>query len=117
MAQEHDYKDEHIEECFCKCKWFKKFLLKFISVYLGVLLALCTFFAIHKPKMPPCMHHKAIYKYNDKNVSQEEFNNMRKNAEKMHKEYFKEFDRIQQEQMREIDKIRKSIESEFDKRD
>lgn len=115
MTHEEEYeKNEHKHEC--TCKWFKKFLLKFISVYLGVLFALCTFYAIHKPKMP-CMHHKMIYKFNDKDISKEEFDAKYKEMDKIQKEYLKEFDKIRKEQIREMDKFRSYIDKEFERKD
>ncbi len=116
MTHEHEYETHEHEHKSC-CKWFKKFLLQFLSTYLGVLLALCTFFAFHKPKMPPHMHHKMIYQYNDKNVSKEEFDAKNKDMEKIQKEYFKEFDKMRKEQAREMDKVRNYIDKEFERKD
>ncbi len=115
MTHEEYEKNEHKDESMCK--WFKKFLLKFISVYLGVLLALCTFFAIHKPKMPLYGHHKMIYKFNDKDISKEEFDAKYKEMDKIQKEYLKEFDKVRKEQIREMDKFRSFIDKEFERKD
>ena len=42
------------KECFCKNKWFRKFLVTAIGTFVGVYGALSLFAAIHKPPMPPC---------------------------------------------------------------
>ena len=47
------------KECFCQSKWFKKFLVKALAVFVGTYCALSLFAALHKPPMPPCpfAHH------------------------------------------------------------
>ena len=50
-------------ECFLKSKWFKKFILKALAVFVGTYSALCLFAAMHKPPMPPCpFHHRMMHK-------------------------------------------------------
>ena len=41
-------------ECFCKSKWFRKFLTTALGSFVGVFCALSLFAALHKPPMPPC---------------------------------------------------------------
>ena len=41
-------------ECFCKSKWFRKFLVTALGSFVGVFCALSLFAALHKPPMPPC---------------------------------------------------------------
>lgn len=117
MTHEHDFENEkEHSECFCKSKWFKKFLLMFLSIYLGILCALCTFCAFHKPKMPPFAHHK-VYQFYDKDFDFNEAEAMRKEMDRAHREYSKEFDKIRKEQDRQIDKMRKDINREFERKD
>ena len=42
------------EECFCKSKWFKKFITISLGTFVGVFCGLSLFAALHKPPMPPC---------------------------------------------------------------
>ena len=41
------------EECFCKSKGFRKFLVVAGGSFVGVFCALSLFAALHKPPMPP----------------------------------------------------------------
>ena len=41
-------------ECFCKSKWFRKFLAISLGTFVGVFSALSLFAVLHKPPMPPC---------------------------------------------------------------
>ena len=41
-------------ECFCQSKWFRKFLVKALAVFVGTYCALSLFAALHKPPVPPC---------------------------------------------------------------
>ena len=41
-------------ECFCKSKWFRKFMVTTLGSFVGVFCALSLFAALHKPPMPPC---------------------------------------------------------------
>ncbi len=45
---------ENKNECFCKSKWFRKFLLTALGSFVGVFFALCLFAALHKPPMMHC---------------------------------------------------------------
>lgn len=42
------------QECFCKSKDFKKFLIVAGGTFVGGFCALSLFAALHKPPMPPC---------------------------------------------------------------
>ena len=42
------------QECFCRSKSFKKFLITALGTFVGVFCALSLFSALHKPTMPPC---------------------------------------------------------------
>lgn len=41
-------------ECFCKSKGFRKFLITALGTFVGAFCALSLFAALHKPPMPPC---------------------------------------------------------------
>ena len=58
-----------------------------------------------------------IYKFNDKDISKEEFDAKYKEMDKIQKEYLKEFDKIRKEQIREMDKFRSYIDKEFERKD
>lgn len=47
-------------ECFCQSKWFKKFLVKALAVFVGTYCALSLFAALHKPPMPCCPFAKGL---------------------------------------------------------
>ena len=47
-------------ECLCQSKWFKKFLVKALAVFVGTYCALSLFAALHKPPMPPCPYGKMM---------------------------------------------------------
>lgn len=46
------------EECFCKSKGFRSFLVVSLGTFTGVFCAISLFAALHKPPMPmvPLMH-------------------------------------------------------------
>ena len=66
------------KECFCQSKWFKKFLVKALAVFVGTYCALSLFAALHRPPMPPCPYGKMM---------------MRPPIQKMH--HMKKFDKPQ----------------------
>ncbi len=67
MTEEKNYEEKSCN-CFCKSKWFKKFLIVTFGTFIGAFLALCLFSAINKPPMPPippmhpAMHHPGMHK-------------------------------------------------------
>ena len=64
MSNENQNVELHEEKCNCIChsKGFRKFLVVAMGSFVGVLLALSLFAALHKPPMPipmpcPCGYH------------------------------------------------------------
>lgn len=56
---------EKKEECFCKSKYFKKFLTVATGSFVGVYCAICLFVALHRPPMMhPMMHSEAMMPHN-----------------------------------------------------
>lgn len=54
MTEENKIEIKEEKTCFCQSKWFKKFLVKALAVFVGTFCALSLFAALHKPPMPPC---------------------------------------------------------------
>ena len=49
-----EIKTENENNCFCKSKGFRKFLITALGTFVGVFCALSLFTALHRPPMMPC---------------------------------------------------------------
>ena len=92
-------------ECLCKSKGFRKFLIVSLGSFVGVFCALNLFCALHKPPVPmnpymfpihPKMHH-GMMKHHDCDCK------CHKNFKKHHENFKKDFDKDFNKTKKEID--------------
>ena len=108
MSEENSSK----EECLCKRKEFKGFLVVAFGSFVGVFCALSLFCALHKPAMPPMLYPQMPMA--SMMIPQNPMNGLDMQNCPYHKKMMKEMKR---EMMGDMEKFRKEAKKHFENED